>query len=128
MRFYEIGGGAIRLDGVDTRRFAREALRRHFGMVLQDTWLFSGTIRDNIAYGKDGATEDEIVAAARAGMSRLSCARRRAATTRRFDENGSGLSTGQKQLLTIARAFIACPAVLTDEATSSVDTRIELLV
>ncbi|WP_020649587.1 ABC transporter ATP-binding protein [Solimonas variicoloris] len=129
MRFYEIGGGAIRLDGVDTRRFAREALRRHFGMVLQDTWLFSGTIRDNIAYGKDGATEDEIVAAARACHVDDFVRTLPRGYDTPIDENGGGLSTGQKQLLTITRAFIARPAVLIlDEATSSVDTRTELLV
>ncbi|GAA0295224.1 ABC transporter ATP-binding protein [Sphingomonas oligophenolica] len=129
MRFYEIDGGTIRFDGIDTRTMAREGLRRHFGMVLQDAWLFGGTIRDNIAYGKADATEAEILEAARAchvddfvhvlpqGYDTV------------LDENGSGLSLGQRQLLTIARAFIARPVVLIlDEATSSVDTRTEILV
>ena len=129
MRFYEIDAGAILLDGIDIREMKREELRRHFGMVLQDAWLFSGTIRENIAYGREGATEEEIVEAARAchvddfvrtlpdGYDTL------------IDENGSELSVGQRQLLTIARAFLARPEVLIlDEATSSVDTRTELLV
>ncbi|MFG1394790.1 ABC transporter ATP-binding protein [Xanthobacter agilis] len=129
MRFYEIDGGVIRFDGVDTRSLSREGLRRHFGMVLQDTWLFSGTLRDNIAYGRDGVTEDEILEAAR------SCHVDDFALTlpqgydTLLDENGGVLSVGQRQLLTIARAFVARPAVLIlDEATSAVDTRTEILV
>lgn len=129
MRFYDIDGGAIRLDGVDTRDFPREGLRRHFGMVLQDSWLFSGTIRENIAYGKDGATEAEILEAARSCHVDDFVRKLPEGYDTVVDESGGILSTGQKQLLTIARAFIARPSVLIlDEATSSVDTRTELLV
>ncbi|MFZ2868745.1 ABC transporter ATP-binding protein, partial [Zavarzinia sp.] len=129
MRFYDIDGGAIRLDGVDTRDFPREGLRRHFGMVLQDSWLFSGTIRENIAYGKDGATEAEILEAARSCHVDDFVRKLPEGYDTVVDEAGGVLSTGQKQLLTIARAFIARPSVLIlDEATSSVDTRTELLV
>jgi len=129
MRFYEIDGGTIRFDGIDTRTMTREGLRRHFGMVLQDAWLFGGTIRDNIAYGKADATEAEILEAARAcHVDDFVHALPQGYDTM-LDENGSGLSLGQRQLLTIARAFIAKPAVLIlDEATSSVDTRTEILV
>jgi ATP-binding cassette subfamily B protein len=129
MRFYEIDGGAITLDGVDLRAMRREALRRHVGMVLQDTWLFTGSIRDNISYGRLDASEDEIREAAVAchvddfvrtlplGYDTL------------LDADAGSLSIGQRQLLTIARAFVARPSVLIlDEATSSVDTRTELLV
>ncbi|MFA5120050.1 ABC transporter ATP-binding protein [Zavarzinia sp.] len=129
MRFYEIDGGAIRLDGVDTRDLTRADLRRHFGMVLQDSWLFSGTIRENIAYGKDGASEAEILEAARACHVDGFVRKLPEGYDTLVDETGGVLSTGQKQLLTIARAFVARPSVLIlDEATSSVDTRTELLV
>ncbi|WP_336961731.1 ABC transporter ATP-binding protein [Sphingobium aquiterrae] len=129
MRFYEIDGGTIRFDGVDTRTMTREALRRHFGMVLQEAWLFGGTIRDNIAYGKADATEAEILDAARACHVDDFVRAMPQGYDTVVDENGSGLSLGQRQLLTIARAFIARPAVLIlDEATSSVDTRTEVLV
>ncbi len=129
MRFYEIDGGRISLDGVDTQTFSREALRRHFGMVLQETWLFSGSIRDNIAYGKEGATEAEVLEAARACHVDSFVRTLPQGYDTLLDENGGTLSAGQRQLLTIARAFIAKPTVLIlDEATSSVDTRTELLV
>ena len=129
MRFYEIDGGHITLDGVDTKTFGREALRRHFGMVLQETWLFSGSIRDNIAYGKEGATEADVLEAAHACHVDSFVRTLPLGYDTLLDENGGTLSAGQRQLLTIARAFIAKPAVLIlDEATSSVDTRTELLV
>lgn len=129
MRFYEIDGGRITLDGVDTKTFGREALRRHFGMVLQETWLFSGSIRDNIAYGKEGATEADVLEAAHACHVDSFVRTLPLGYDTLLDENGGTLSAGQRQLLTIARAFIAKPAVLIlDEATSSVDTRTELLV
>jgi ATP-binding cassette, subfamily B, multidrug efflux pump len=129
MRFYDVLDGAIRLDGVDIRRLRREDLRRSFGMVLQDSWLFSGTIAENIAYGKEGATREEIVEAAReAHLDRFVRTLPEGYETV-IDDEASNFSAGQKQLLTIARAFIADPAVLIlDEATSSVDTRTEVLI
>lgn len=129
MRFYEIDGGTIRFDGIDTRTMTREGLRRHFGMVLQDAWLFRGSVRDNIAYGKASSTEMEIMEAARAcHVDEFVRALPQGYDTI-LDEDGGGLSFGQRQLLTIARAFIAKPLVLIlDEATSSVDTRTEVLV
>ena len=129
MRFYEIDGGRIFLDGVDTRDASRDDVRRVFGMVLQDTWLFAGTIRDNVAYGKDGATEEEIVAAAQAAYvdSFVRTLPRGYDTV--LDDDASDLSSGQRQMLTIARAFLADPTILIlDEATSSVDTRTEVLI
>ncbi len=129
MRFYEIEGGHIRLDGVDTMDMSREQVRRTFGMVLQDTWLFAGTIRDNIAYGKVGATEDEIVAAAQAAHVDSFVRTLPHGYDTVLDDDASDLSSGQRQLLTIARAFLADPSVLIlDEATSSVDTRTEVLI
>ena len=129
MRFYEIDGGSIRLDGVDTRELPREVVRRAFGMVLQDTWLFAGTIRDNIAYGKDGATMDEIVAAATAAHVDQFVRTLPDGYDTVLDEDASNISAGQKQLLTIARAFLADPSILIlDEATSNVDTRTEVLI
>jgi len=129
MRFYEIDGGAIRLDGVDTRDLPRDVVRRAFGMVLQDTWLFTGTIRDNIAYGKDGATMDEIVAAAVAAHADQFIRTLPDGYDTVLAEDASNISSGQKQLLTIARAFLADRSVLIlDEATSNVDTRTEVLI
>jgi ATP-binding cassette subfamily B protein len=129
MRFYEIDGGAIRLDGVDTRELPREVVRRAFGMVLQDTWLFVGTIRDNIAYGKDGATMDEIVAAATAAHVDQFVRTLPDGYDTILEEDAGNISAGQKQLLTIARAFLADPSILIlDEATSNVDTRTEVLI
>ncbi|MEV7528714.1 ABC transporter ATP-binding protein [Agrococcus sediminis] len=129
MRFYEIDSGRISLDGVDTRTMTRDALRAQTGMVLQDAWLFGGTIRENIAYGRPEATEDEILEAARATyVDRFVHALPDGYDTV-IDEDATNLSAGEKQLVTIARAFLARPSVLIlDEATSSVDTRTELLL
>jgi ATP-binding cassette subfamily B protein len=129
MRFYEIDGGAIRLDGIDTRELPRDVVRRAFGMVLQDTWLFTGTIRDNIAYGKEGATMEEIVAAATAAHADQFIRTLPDGYDTVLAEDASNISSGQKQLLTIARAFLADRSVLIlDEATSNVDTRTEVLI
>jgi ATP-binding cassette subfamily B multidrug efflux pump len=129
MRFYEIDGGAITLDGIDTRELTRDDLRRTFGMVLQDTWLFGGTIRENIAYGREDATEEEIHAAAEAAHVDHFVRTLPAGYDTVIDDDATNLSAGEKQLLTIARAFLADPQVLIlDEATSSVDTRTEVLV
>ncbi len=129
MRFYEIDSGSIRLDGVNTHDVRREDVRRNFGMVLQDTWLFAGTIRDNIAYGKEGATEDEVVAAAQAAHVDSFVRTLPKGYDTVLDDDASDLSSGQRQLLTIARAFLADPSILIlDEATSNVDTRTEVLI
>ncbi|CAM2984591.1 ABC transporter ATP-binding protein [Skermania piniformis] len=129
MRFFEVDSGKITMDGVDITRMSRDRLRSRIGMVLQDTWLFHGTIRENIAYGKPQATEEEILAAARAAyVDRFVHSLPNGYDTV-IDEEGGGVSAGEKQLITIARAFLAKPSVLIlDEATSSVDTRTELLV
>lgn len=129
MRFYDVGDGAITVDGVDIRHLRRGALRRMFGMVLQDTWLFSGSIRDNIAYGMEDATEEAIVRAAKAAQADHFIRTLPDNYDTVINEDATNLSQGQKQLLTIARAFLADPAILIlDEATSSVDTRTELLI
>jgi ATP-binding cassette subfamily B protein len=129
MRFYDVDGGAIRLDGVDIRDLRREDLRRAFGMVLQDTWLFSGSLRDNIAYGKDDATDEEVVAAARAAHFDRFVRTLPEGYATLLDDEAANLSAGERQLLTIARAFIADPPILIlDEATSNVDTRTEVLI
>jgi len=129
MRFYDVNAGAIRVDGVDIRAVSRGGLRRLFGMVLQDTWLFSGTIRENIAYGREGATEDAIVQAARAAQADHFIRTLPDNYATLINEEATNLSQGQKQLLTIARAFLADPTILIlDEATSSVDTRTEVLI
>ncbi|MEV0296495.1 ABC transporter ATP-binding protein [Nocardia sp. NPDC050710] len=129
MRFYELDAGTITVDGVDITEITRDHLRSRIGMVLQDTWLFKGTIRENIAYGNPTASEDDILAAARAAyVDRFVHALPDGYDTV-IDEEGSGVSAGEKQLITIARAFLAKPSILIlDEATSSVDTRTELLV
>jgi ATP-binding cassette, subfamily B, multidrug efflux pump len=129
MRFYDVDAGRITLDGVDIAAMDRASLRSQIGMVLQDTWLFEGTIRDNIGYGRPGATEDEIHAAATATfVDRFVHALPDGYDTV-VDENGSNISAGERQLVTIARAFLSDPALLIlDEATSSVDTRTELLL
>jgi ATP-binding cassette subfamily B protein len=129
MRFYEIDAGHIRIDGIDTRSVRREDVRREFGMVLQDTWLFHGTIRDNIAYGREGATEAEIVAAAEEAHVDHFVRTLPGGYDTVIDDDATNLSQGEKQLLTIARAFLADPRILIlDEATSSVDTRTEVLI
>ena len=129
MRFYDIQGGQILLDGTDIYTMSRDALRRNFGMVLQDTWLFKGTIRDNIAYGKPDATDEEIRAAAEAANISEFIDSLPDGYNTMLAEDGTNLSQGQRQLLTIARAVLADPPVLIlDEATSSVDTRTELKI
>ena len=129
MRFYDVNEGAIRVDGVDIRDLPRGALRRMFGMVLQDTWLFSGSIRENIAYGRENASDADIVKAARAAQADHFVRTLPENYSTPINEEATNLSQGQKQLLTIARAFLADPAILIlDEATSSVDTRTEILI
>ncbi|PSL57166.1 ATP-binding cassette subfamily B protein [Saccharothrix carnea] len=129
MRFYELDAGRITLDGVDITALKREDLRSQTGMVLQDTWLFGGTIRDNIAYGNSSATEEEIIAAARATYVDRFVRTLPDGYDTVIDEEATNVSAGEKQLLTIARAFLANPSLLIlDEATSSVDTRTESLV
>ncbi len=126
MRFYEVNGGRILVDGVDITQIRRGALRRTFGMVLQDTWLFNGTIRDNIAYGRENATEEEIVRAAKAAYADHFIRTLTDGYNTVLNEEATNISQGQRQLLTIARAFLADPEILIlDEATSSVDTRTE---
>ena len=129
MRFYELDSGRITLDGVDITELTRRGLRSQIGMVLQDTWLFGGTIRENIAYGRPGASDEEVLAAARATyVDRFVHALPDGYDTV-LDAEGGNISAGEKQLVTIARAFLSDPALLIlDEATSSVDTRTELLV
>ncbi|MGW4501484.1 ABC transporter ATP-binding protein [Micromonospora sp. NPDC004336] len=129
MRFYELDAGRITLDGVDITTMRRDDLRGRVGMVLQDTWLFGGTIRDNIAYGRPGATEEEIQAAARATFVDRFVRSLPDGYDTVIDEEASNVSAGEKQLITIARAFLAEPSLLIlDEATSSVDTRTEVLL
>ena len=129
MRFYELDAGRITLDGVDVALMSRHELRSRMGMVLQDTWLFGGTIRDNIAYGRPSATEAEILEAAKATYVDRFVRSLPQGYDTVLDDEGANVSAGEKQLLTIARAFLAKPSVLIlDEATSSVDTRTEVLV
>ncbi|MGB9840280.1 ABC transporter ATP-binding protein [Thermovenabulum sp.] len=129
MRFYEIQGGRITVDGVDIRDISRENLRKIFGMVLQDTWLFNGTIKENIAYGKEGATDEEIIAAAKAAHAHHFIKTLPQGYDTVINEEASNLSQGQKQLITIARAVIANPDILIlDEATSNVDTLTEIYI
>src|SRR4051794_10932302 len=129
MRFYDVSAGRITLDDVDIASMPRSALRAQVGMVLQDTWLFEGSIRDNIAYGRPGATDEEILAAARATYVDRFVHSLPDGYDTVLDDEASNISAGEKQLVTIARAFLSDPALLIlDEATSSVDTRTELLV
>ncbi len=129
MRFYEIDSGRIVLDGVDTGGMTRHDLRAPIGMVLQDTWLFEGTIAENIAFGRDGATREDVERAARAASVDRFVQSLPEGYDTVIDEEGGGVSAGEKQLITIARAFLAEPQLLIlDEATSSVDTRTEMLV
>jgi len=129
MRFYDVRSGSIKIDGIDIRELSRENLRATFGMVLQDTWLFNGTIKENIAYGKDGATDAEIFAAAKAAYADHFIRTLPDGYDTVINEEASNISQGQKQLLTIARAILADPPIMIlDEATSNVDTRTELLI
>ncbi|HEY9481746.1 MAG TPA: ATP-binding cassette domain-containing protein, partial [Micromonosporaceae bacterium] len=129
MRFYEVDGGRILLDGVDIATMSRDELREAMGMVLQDTWLFGGTIADNIAYGADNPTREQIIAAATATHVDHFVRTLPDGYDTVIDEEGSNLSAGEKQLITIARAFLSEPVILIlDEATSSVDTRTEVLI
>lgn len=129
MRFYEIDCGEILVDGINIKDISREELRNTFGMVLQDTWLFGGTIKENIAYGKLGATQDEIIAAAKAARANHFIKTLSEGYDTVLEEEGSNVSQGQRQLLTIARAILADPKIMIlDEATSSVDTRTEVLI
>jgi ATP-binding cassette subfamily B protein len=129
MRFYEIDAGRITVDGVDVSEMTRDDLRRTFGMVLQDAWLFNGTIRENIAYGRLDATEEEILQAAEAAHVDHFVRTLPGGYDTILDDDATSVSAGEKQLLTIARAFLADPRVLIlDEATSSVDTRTEVLI
>jgi len=129
MRFYDVDSGRILIDGVDIASVSRHSLRSRIGMVLQDTWLFGGTIYDNIAYGRPEADEDDVIEAAKAAyVDRFVHTLPHGYETRVSDDGGN-ISAGEKQLITIARAFLARPQLLIlDEATSSVDTRTELLI
>jgi ATP-binding cassette subfamily B protein len=129
MRFYEIDSGAILLDGVNIAEMTRDELRGLTGMVLQDAWLFGGTIEENIAYGSLGATHEQIVEAAKATYVDRFVRTLPDGYNTVLDDEGTNVSAGERQLITIARAFLARPAVLIlDEATSSVDTRTEVLI
>ncbi|MCM2428571.1 ABC transporter ATP-binding protein [Streptomyces sp. RKAG337] len=129
MRFYEVTAGRITLDGVDIAEMSREDLRSGIGMVLQDTWLFGGTIAENIAYGSEGRTQEQIEEAARAAHADRFIRTLPDGYDTVIDDEGSGVSAGEKQLITIARAFLSDPVILVlDEATSSVDTRTEVLI
>lgn len=129
MRFYDVNSGSIKIDGIDIRKLSRSQLRKAFGMVLQDTWLFKGTVHDNIAYSKEDASDDDIKAAAVSAKANSFISTYADGYNMMLDEDGSNISQGQRQLLTIARAVLANPAVLIlDEATSSVDTRTEILI
>ncbi len=129
MRFYDVNGGAIKIDGHDVRDFNRNELREMFGMVLQDTWLFHGSIMENIRYGRLDATDEEVIQAARAAHVHRFVQTLPGGYSMELNEEASNVSQGQKQLLTIARAILADPKILIlDEATSSVDTRTEVLI
>jgi ATP-binding cassette subfamily B protein len=129
MRFYDVDSGSIQVSGTDIRRMTRHSLRGQYGMVLQDTWLSAGTVRDNIAYGRPEATDEEIVAAAKAAHAHSFIRRLPNGYNTVIGEDGGSLSQGQKQLLCIARLFLCLPPMLIlDEATSSIDTRTELKI
>ena len=129
MRFYDVDAGAIFVDGRDVRDYARGDLRRAFGMVLQDTWLFKGTIMENIRYGRPEATDAEVIAAAKAARADAFIRTLPGGYQMELNEEATNVSQGQKQLLTIARAVLAnAPILILDEATSSVDTRTEQLI
>ena len=129
MRFYDVNKGEILLDGINIKEFKREDLRKMFGMVLQDTWLFGGTIKDNIKYSKPNATDSEVIEAAKAAHVHHFIKTLPKAYDMVLNEETSNVSAGQKQLLTIARVILADPKILIlDEATSSIDTRTELQI
>jgi ATP-binding cassette subfamily B protein len=129
MRFYEVNGGEITIDGKNINNIKRNSLRHHIGMVLQDTWLFNGTIKENIAYGRENATDEEIIVAAKAAQAHHFIKTLSHGYDTVLNEEGTNLSQGQKQLLTIARAFLSDPGILIlDEATSSIDTRTEIQI
>src|SRR5699024_8191553 len=127
MRFYDVNKGSIKIDGRDLRDFNRSELREMFGMVLQDTWLYNGSIMENIRYGRLDATDEEVMKAAKAARAEHFILTQPDGYQMILDEETSNISQGQKQLLTIARAILADPKILIlDEATSSVDTRTEV--
>ena len=129
LRFYDVNGGSIKVDGCDLRKFNRQELREMFGMVLQDTWLFNGTIMENIRYGRLNATDEEVIAAAKAAHADSFIRTLPGGYDMVLNEETSNISQGQKQLLTIARAILADPPIMIlDEATSSVDTRTEIRI
>ena len=129
MRFYDLNDGKITIDGYDIKDFKKGDLRKHFGMVLQDTWLFSGTIKDNIKYSKPDATDDEVIEAAKAAHVHHFIKTLPNSYNMVLNEETSNISAGQKQLLTIARVILADPKILIlDEATSSIDTRTEIQI
>lgn len=129
MRFYELDNGSIEIDGIESTAYTRDSLRKNFGMVLQDTWLFDGSVKENIRYGKPKATEEEIVAAAKSAYAHSFIERLPKGYDTKLGNKGISLSTGQQQLLTIARVMLADPPMLIlDEATSSVDTLTEVRI
>ena len=129
MRFYDVDGGVIAVDGIDINDITRSSLRRSYGMVLQDTWLKDGTVRENIAMGKPAATDEEIIAAAKASHAHSFIKRMPQGYDTVISDENSGLSQGQKQLLCIARVMLCLPPMLIlDEATSSIDTRTEIKI
>ena len=129
MRFYDINSGTIEIDGVDTSKVTRDSLRSNYGMVLQDTWLRSGTIKENIAFGNPEATDEEIIEAAKKAHAHSFIKRLPKGYDTFIGEDGGSLSQGQKQLLCIARVMLTLPPMLIlDEATSSIDTRTEIRI
>src|SRR5690606_36178197 len=129
MRFYEIDRGEILIDGVNIKDMKRDEVRSYFGMVLQDTWIFEGTVYDNIAYGKENATKEEVIEAAKRSQSHHFIQSLPDAYNFMLSEDGLNISAGQRQLLTISRAMLANkPMLILDEATSNVDTRTEILI
>ena len=129
MRFYDVNKGAISVDGTDIRQITRHSLRKNYGMVLQETWLMGGTVKENIALGKPNATDEEIIAAAKASHAHSFIKRLPKGYDTVISEEAGGLSQGQKQLLCISRIMLSIPPMLIlDEATSSIDTRTELKI
>jgi len=129
MRFYDVNSGSIKVEGIDVRDITRKSLRKNYGMVLQDTWLKSGTIRENITIGKPDASDEEIIAAAKAAHAHSFIKRLPNGYDTVIGENGGSLSQGQKQLISIARVMLCLPPMLIlDEATSSIDTRTEIKI